>query len=108
MERFFYYFIATIGHPSSGAWLVAQVTFGGRWILCQHRGRANRTTDQIAFAVRANAAEDIFRAICAERAFERADPCVGTLRQQVAVTALAVRLELHHGLSSGFARTILL
>jgi len=59
----------------------------------------DRPRHEVAATVGADAAQDLVDAASAERALERADPGVGTVRRQVGVAAFAVRAELQHVVS---------
>jgi hypothetical protein len=55
---------------SSRARLLPKVSLGGRRIFRQHRSGPDRTADEVAVAIRTDAAEGIGPAIRAERALE--------------------------------------
>jgi hypothetical protein len=65
-------------------------------MLRQHRGWPNRTYNEIAFAVRADTAEDIVRTIGAEGAFEGANPGVEAFGRQIPVATFTIRLQFQH------------
>ncbi len=66
---------------------------GGR-VFGERCAGADGPRQQLALAVRANAAEMFDRAIFAERALERTNHRAGLFRRKIAITALAVRAHL--------------
>jgi hypothetical protein len=57
-------------------------------------GRTDRTPDELAAAVRADAVQDILGAVAAPGAFVRADKHVGGCWVEVPVAAFAIRPQL--------------
>ena len=64
---------------------------GGR-IFGQHGRRTDRAAHKIAFAVGANPAQHALGAICAEGAFECANPGGLALRWQIAIATFTIWL----------------
>jgi hypothetical protein len=83
---------------SGAAGLRPEVTFCRSRVFRQHCLRPDRTADQFAFAIWADAAKDAVRTARAERAFKRAYSCIGTSWLKIAVAAFAIRFELQHGI----------
>ena len=69
-------------------------------------GRADGAPDELAAAVRADAVQDVLRAVAAPGAFVRADEHVGGRRVEVPVAAFAIRPQLQHVTSIGRHRRI--
>jgi len=59
-------------------------------------GRADGAPDEIATAVRADAVQDVIRAVAAPGALVRADEHVRGRRVEVPVAAFAIRPQLQH------------
>ena len=81
-------------HPGAAGRL--EDALGGGRKLGELAGRATRTHDELASAIRTLAMKHTARARFAEGAFERADASLGRLRRQIAVAALAVGAQLEH------------
>ena len=67
----------------------------------EQAGRPDRAPDELAAAVRADAVQDVLRAVAAPGALEGADKHVRGRRVEIPVTAFAVRPQLQHPTSIG-------
>src|SRR6516165_5909304 len=65
-----------------------------RRVGCEQAGRADGAPDELAAAVRADAVQDVLRAVAAPGALVRADEHVRGCRVEVPVAAFAVRPQL--------------
>jgi hypothetical protein len=69
---------------------------GRRRVDYEQAGRSDRAPDELAAAVRANAVQDVLRAVAAPGALVRADKHVRGCRVEVPVAALTIRPQLQH------------
>jgi hypothetical protein len=65
-------------------------------VASEHALRPDRTLNQIATTVGADAVEDVFGAIDAKGAFVGADKRIETFRRKVPVAAFAIRSQFQH------------
>jgi hypothetical protein len=79
---------------------------GRRRVDCEQAGRADGAPDQFAAAVRADAVQDVLRAVAAPGALIRADEHVRGCRVEVLVAAFAIRSQLQHMASIGRQRRL--
>jgi hypothetical protein len=79
---------------------------GRRRVGCEQAGRADGALDELATAIRADAVQDVLRAVAAPGALVCADEHVRGCRVEVPVAAFAIGSQLQHMTSFGRQRRL--